>query len=77
MAYWLMKSEPDIFSITNLKEMNTAYWEGVRNYQARNFIRAMQPNDMAFFYHSSCATPGIVGIMIINSLANDDRSIPV
>jgi predicted RNA-binding protein with PUA-like domain len=68
MRYWLMKSEPDVFSIDDLKRMpnRTDKWEGVRNYQARNMMRDdMQPGDLAFFYHSNCKEPGIVGIMKI------------
>jgi len=62
MAYWLMKSEPDEFSIANLQKLGTARWDGVRNYQARNFLRAMTVGDEFFFYHSSCPEPGIAGI---------------
>jgi len=62
MAYWLMKSEPDEFSITSLEKLGTARWDGVRNYQARNFLRAMTVGDEFFFYHSSCPEPGIAGI---------------
>ena len=62
MPYWLMKSEPDEFSIRNLEQMGRARWDGVRNYQARNFLRAMNEGDRFFFYHYSCATPGIAGI---------------
>ena len=62
MPYWLMKSEPDEFSIRNLEELGTGRWDGVRNYQARNFMRGMAEGDLFFFYHSSCATPGIAGI---------------
>jgi predicted RNA-binding protein with PUA-like domain len=68
MRYWLMKSEPDVFGIDDLKRMpdRTDKWEGVRNYQARNMMRDdMQPGDLAFFYHSNCKEPGIVGIMKI------------
>lgn len=68
MAYWLMKSEPDVFGIDDLKAMpgKTDRWEGVRNYQVRNMMRDdMQLGDLAFFYHSSCKEPGIVGIMKI------------
>jgi predicted RNA-binding protein with PUA-like domain len=62
-----MKSEPDAFSIDNLASTpkQTDHWEGVRNYQARNFMRAMKRGDLAFFYHSNCAEPGIVGIVKI------------
>lgn len=62
MAYWLMKSEPDELSITGLKKLGEARWDGVRNYQARNFLRAMAVGDEFFFYHSSCPEPGIAGV---------------
>ncbi len=62
MNYWLLKSEPDVFSIDDLKKQKTTIWDGVRNYQARNFLRAMQVGDLAFFYHSSTEPPGIVGL---------------
>lgn len=70
MAYWLMKSEPDVFSLDHLqqKPKRRASWDGVRNYQARNMLRDdFAIGDEAFFYHSSCAEPGIVGIMRIVS----------
>ncbi len=66
MNYWLMKSEPEAFSIDDLQSRpnQTEPWDGVRNYQARNFMRDdMQEGDQVFFYHSNCAEPGIVGIM--------------
>jgi predicted RNA-binding protein with PUA-like domain len=62
MPYWLMKSEPDELSIQHLKQLGRARWDGVRNYQARNFMRSMQIGDEFFFYHSSCPEPGIAGI---------------
>ncbi len=62
MNYWLLKSEPDVFCIDDLKKNKTTLWDGVRNYQARNFLRAMQVGDLAFFYHSSTEPPGIVGL---------------
>lgn len=62
MAYWLMKSEPDEFSISDLQRLGNARWDGVRNYQARNFLRQMAVADEFFFYHSSCPEPGIAGI---------------
>jgi len=68
MNYWLMKSEPDIFGIDDLRERprQTEPWDGVRNYQARNMLRdQMRRGDQAFFYHSNCKEPGIVGIMEI------------
>lgn len=61
--YWLMKSEPDVYSITDLQKQHRTVWDGVRNYQARNFMRQMQPGDLAFFYHSNTNPPGIVGLM--------------
>ena len=65
MRYWLMKSEPDVFSIDDLEAapQKTEHWDGVRNYQARNMMRdQMKKGDLIFFYHSSCKRPGIVGI---------------
>ncbi|AKH38718.1 MULTISPECIES: EVE domain-containing protein [Nitrosomonas] len=75
MRYWLMKSEPTEVSIDDLasKPEQTVAWDGVRNYQARNFMRhQMQVGDQAFFYHSSCAEPGIVGITTVSRLAYPD-----
>ena len=72
MATWLLKSEPSVFSIDDLQARGTALWDGVRNYQARNFLRAMQIGDDALFYHSSCAEPGIVGRMTIVRAAYPD-----
>lgn len=66
MRYWLMKSEPDSFSIDDLENrpQQTEPWDGVRNYQARNMMRDdMKVGDQIFFYHSNCDVPGIVGIM--------------
>ena len=61
-----MKSEPNAFSIDDLKRAKTEHWDGVRNYQARNMLRdQMRQRDLAFFYHSNCEVPGIVGIMQI------------
>lgn len=65
MNYWLMKSEPGVYSIKDLERDRSSIWDGVRNYQARNFLRQMQPQDMAFFYHSNTISPGIVGLMRI------------
>src|SRR3569623_838056 len=68
MRYWLMKSEPDAFGIDDLmrRPRQTEHWDGVRNYQARNMLRDdMRQGDQAFFYHSSCDEPGIVGIIDI------------
>lgn len=65
MRYWLMKSEPDVYSIADLENDPTEIWDGVRNYQARNFLREMQVGDLGFFYHSNTKPPGIVGLMKI------------
>jgi len=60
-----MKSEPDVYSIDDLQQDGEEIWDGVRNYQARNFLRTMAPGDLAFFYHSNTSPPGIVGLMEI------------
>jgi len=70
--YWLMKTEPDAFSIDDLARVRTEPWNGVRNYQARNFMRQMQVGDGVLFYHSSCGIPGIVGTATIASDAYPD-----
>lgn len=70
--YWLMKSEPDAFSIDDLKKVGVEPWNGVRNYQARNFMRAMQPGDGVLFYHSNTDVPGIVGVAEVASDAYPD-----
>ena len=75
MNHWLMKSEPDAFSIDDLKRRKQEAWDGVRNYQARNFMRdGMRPGDKVFFYHSNCAVPGIVGIAEVATDAYPDPS---
>ncbi|KPK61525.1 MAG: hypothetical protein AMJ59_00410 [Gammaproteobacteria bacterium SG8_31] len=77
MNYWLFKSEPGEFSIDDLarRPRNTEHWDGVRNYQARNFMRdEMRKGDLAFFYHSSCAEPAIVGIVKITKDAYPDHT---
>ena len=66
--YWLMKSEPDAYSIDNLKNDGSTLWDGIRNYQARNFMRKMNKGDKVFFYHSNCKPPGIVGLMEVIDL---------
>ena len=70
--YWLMKTEPDAFSIDDLAKVGTEPWSGVRNYQARNFMRQMQVGDGVLFYHSSCDVPGIVGTATVASDAYPD-----
>jgi predicted RNA-binding protein with PUA-like domain len=73
MGYWLMKSEPGDYSIDDLERDKMEPWDGIRNYQARNMIRDdMQIGDQAFFYHSSCKIPAIVGLMKIVSAAYPD-----
>jgi predicted RNA-binding protein with PUA-like domain len=72
MKYWLMKSEPDAFSIDDLKRRKREPWSGVRNYQARNFMRQMQPGDGVLFYHSSTAVPGVVGLAEVVTEAYPD-----
>ena len=77
MPYWLMKSEPDEVSIDDLAKFprQTVPWFGVRSYQARNFMRdQMKIGDEVFFYHSSCAEPGIAGIARVASAAYPDES---
>ncbi|MEJ2258238.1 MAG: EVE domain-containing protein [Woeseiaceae bacterium] len=73
MAYWLMKSEPDTYSIDDLERDGREPWDGIRNYQARNMMRDdMKIGDEAFFYHSNCKEPGIVGIMKVASAPYPD-----
>ena len=74
MAYWLMKSEPDVFSIDDLAAApdQTTSWDGVRNYQARNFMRSMKLGDQVFFYHSNADPSSIVGIAEVVQLAHPD-----
>ena len=72
MRYWLMKTEPDEFSIDDLSKKKVEPWTGVRNYQARNFMRAMQAGDGVLFYHSSCEVPGVAGIAEVAATAYPD-----
>lgn len=72
--HWLMKSEPSVFSIDDLAQVATEAWDGVRNYQARNYMRTMRLGDTAFFYHSNCTQPGIVGIIEIARAAYPDHT---
>ncbi len=58
-----MKSEPEVYGLEDLAREGTTLWDGIRNYQARNFMRTMRIGDRAFFYHSNCSPPGIVGLM--------------
>ena len=72
MRYWLMKSEPDEFSFEELHRRRREPWTGVRNYQARNFLRQCELDDLVLFYHSNCKEPGIVGVAKISKVAFDD-----
>ena len=77
MNHWLLKSEPDSFSIEALENSpkQTAAWDGVRNYQARNMLRdAIKKGDQAFFYHSSCEVPGITGVVSVVRAGYPDAS---
>ena len=73
MAYWLMKSEPDVFSFTDLMNKPVEEWHGVRNFTARNNMKAMQLGDLSFFYHSNIGKE-IVGIMKVVKLAHPDST---
>jgi len=67
VPYWLLKSEPQAYSIGDLQQDRRAIWDGVRNYQARNYLRQMQPGDWGFFYHSNTKPPGIAGLMRVTA----------
>lgn len=73
MQYWLMKSEPDVFSIDDLKKQKQTTWDGVRNYQARNFMmNEMKVGDQVLFYHSNAKPPGIAGLATVSKNAEPD-----
>jgi predicted RNA-binding protein with PUA-like domain len=74
MTWWLMKSEPDVYGIHHLEQEGNTLWDGIRNYQARNFMRTMQPGELAFFYHSNAKPPGIVGLMEVLETGLTDPS---
>lgn len=75
MSYWIMKSEPDVYSIENLKRDGHTEWEGVRNYQARNFMmKDMQLGDTVLFYHSNANPSGIAGLGQITRISKPDAS---
>jgi len=79
MKFWLMKSEPDVFSIDMLQIKKKSGWDGVRNYQARNYMRDdMKIGDMVLFYHSSCEIPGIAGLarVSLNSIPDPTQFDP-
>lgn len=70
--YWLMKSEPTTYSISNLRKDQVTIWDGVRNYQARNFLRQMYIGDRVFFYHSNAELIGIIGLAEVVATGIDD-----
>jgi predicted RNA-binding protein with PUA-like domain len=72
MAHWLMKSEPDVFSYDDLVKVKREGWDGVRNYQARNFMREMKKGDLVIFYHSNATPPGAAGVANIVKEAEPD-----
>lgn len=73
--YWLMKSEPDVFSIDDLQRVKREPWDGVRNYQARNFMRdEMKKDDLILFYHSNAKPPGIAGVAKVSKESHPDHS---
>ena len=72
VQYWLLKSEPDVFSFADLQRVGTEPWNGVRNYQARNFLRAMREGDLVLFYHSNATPSGVAGIARVTREAHPD-----
>jgi predicted RNA-binding protein with PUA-like domain len=74
MNYWLMKSEGDCYPITQLKKDKTTSWSGVRNFQARNYMKQMQVGDMVLFYHSNDTPSGVYGLAKVSKLAHPDLS---
>lgn len=72
MAHWLLKSEPDVFGYPDLVKAKREGWDGIRNYQARNFLRDMRKGDQAIFYHSNATPPGVAGICKIVGEAEPD-----
>ncbi|TVR12947.1 MAG: EVE domain-containing protein [Planctomycetota bacterium] len=75
MRYWLMKSEPDVFSLDDLQREGPSWWDGVRNYQARNFMRDdMRVGDAVLFYHSNAKPPGVAGLARVSAEATPDST---
>ncbi len=68
MAHWLFKSEPDAFSIDDLRKQKSTIWDGIRNYQARNYLLSAEIGDLVFFYHSNEKPPGVVGLAKVSAL---------
>jgi len=73
-SYWLMKSEPDVYSIDDFAKDGTTHWDGVRNFKARNYMRSMAPGDGVFFYHSNADPKAIVGIARVSKEAYPDST---
>lgn len=74
MRYWLVKSEADVYSLEDLKRDKKTHWHGVRNYQARNYLKDMKKGDRVAYYHSNCEVPGIVGTAVVVKEAYPDPS---
>jgi predicted RNA-binding protein with PUA-like domain len=74
MAYWLVKTEPHVYSIDDLKRDTETSWTGVRNYQARNFLKQMVVGDRVLVYHSNAEPPGVVGIATVKNVAQPDQT---
>jgi predicted RNA-binding protein with PUA-like domain len=74
VSYWLMKTEPDVYSIDTLAKAKRGSWDGVRNFQARNHMRAMHVGDLVLFYHSSCEPPGVAGVARVCREAYPDHT---
>ena len=70
MARWLLKSEPDVFSYDDLVRARREGWDGIRSYQARNFMREMREGDQAIYYHSNTKPPGVAGILSVLQLSD-------
>jgi len=70
--HWLLKSEPDVYSIDDLARDGRTFWDGVRNYQARNLMREMEVGDLVLFYHSSASPPGVAGVARVAEAARPD-----
>lgn len=73
-AYWLVKTEPNTFSIDDLQRNGVTQWDGVRNYQARNFLKQMKPDDTVLVYHSNAEPSGVVGVAKVAKLAYPDKT---
>jgi predicted RNA-binding protein with PUA-like domain len=74
MTYWLVKTEPDVYSIADLQRDGSTEWTGVRNYQARNFLQAMKRGDKVLIYHSNAEPPGVVGVGVVARVAQPDTT---